>query len=788
MRNCSIFGVALVLMFAASSSGQPVTVDILRTGGVVETSLYNDGEAIDLDPLPNPDTVTLIRAYSTNPNNTASIGAIYLGGTRTASGTLDVLIGRAGAIDPDVDEPLLFAATNWSGVTASPSLVNKVRFSGAILGDMSGPINVGEVVRLQCGGHVTGNVDAHNTGLALGRVVARTLAASADITVHHGDVGTLQFTNSGASLSIGGDIAVPEGSIDAILTGGWIGNDDTIAPQILARDGILTLECASVGFGSTVRANAFGGTGPLRRVQTFAIRGTVAGHDLLPDPQSPNGMSLGDLNGLLEVHGNVQQPIAIGNADAIGWPTRGRVHVHGNLHASITCLTSIGEIWVDGTVSRPPGAPPVLIHVYDEGIDIHEIDSLRLGQVLDTLADHIGDVSVLADAIYEFRAESFTGSVVAEFLNGEVLGNAGGQFLLGNAIWAFPGRLDIHGNFGTYNAVAGFDRLWLSPYMNVRIGGEAYGEIELNAGVGLYEQVIFGANQSDPEPETHGWFCTVRRFVTASNIIQMNPSRPQPDQAPYYDRLPADLGGGSIATVPYHLHAAACSPPSNQSNPPVFLNSAFGHVPPAFPGAYAFAEIEKVFYGPIRTASLTEHPVTITRDVPGSPEPPIEGYTVTLKRGDEPGLSRVMTIHGNGSLLLPGTYTIRPKRDTELLEVLRCDGLLTSATVPVADFEYTFVLEGDCNANGEEDLAEIDVQPSKDQWPMNDVIDACEDCFADLNCDFVENGNDVEIMSRAVDGDLTDFCGIDPDFNHDFALNGFDVLDVEVAVGGGSCP
>lgn len=127
MRNCSIFGAAIGLMFAAVTLGQPVTVDILRTGGIVETTFYNNGEAIDLDPLPDPDSVTLIRAYSTNPSNSANIGHIDLGGTRTASGTLDVLIGRAGAIEPDVDEPLLPAATNWSGITVAPGLVNKVR-------------------------------------------------------------------------------------------------------------------------------------------------------------------------------------------------------------------------------------------------------------------------------------------------------------------------------------------------------------------------------------------------------------------------------------------------------------------------------------------------------------------------------------------------------------------------------------------------------------------------------------------------------------------------------------
>lgn len=314
--------------------------------------------------------------------------------------------------------------------------------------------------------------------------------------------------------------------------------------------------------------------------------------------------------------------------------------------------------------------------------------------------------------------------------------------------------------------------------------------IELAAGDEAAETyVIINAMNELGQWVTHNGlspYVSIRR--AQSEIVLAPLPTSQPDRAPYYDRTPTELGGVSAGLVPFHLHAAACEPPRNQFNPPEFLNSAFGHVPPAFPGAYEPAEIVLTFYGPVRTASLTDHPVTITRDVPGSPEPPIEGYTVTLKRGDEPGWSRAVTIHGQGTRLLPGTYTIRPKRDAPAPEVLRCDGLLTSAIVPVADFAYTFVLRADCNANGMEDEGELLAEPGKDQWPLNGVIDACEDCEADLNCDGAENPGDVEIMVRAVEGDFADFCGFDADFNHDGVVNGFDIATVEDVVGGGPCP
>jgi hypothetical protein len=61
-------------------------------------------------------------------------------------------------------------------------------------------------------------------------------------------------------------------------------------------------------------------------------------------------------------------------------------------------------------------------------------------------------------------------------------------------------------------------------------------------------------------------------------------------------------------------------------------------------------------------------------------------------------------------------------------------------------------------------------------------------CDADVNCDGSADGFDVEVMERAVGGDLSDFCQADPDFNRDGSVDGFDVEAVEQVVAGGSCP
>lgn len=61
-------------------------------------------------------------------------------------------------------------------------------------------------------------------------------------------------------------------------------------------------------------------------------------------------------------------------------------------------------------------------------------------------------------------------------------------------------------------------------------------------------------------------------------------------------------------------------------------------------------------------------------------------------------------------------------------------------------------------------------------------------CDADVNCDGALNGFDIEVMERAVNGDLADFCQSSVDFNNDGSENGFDVEAIEMVVNGAPCP
>lgn len=60
-----------------------------------------------------------------------------------------------------------------------------------------------------------------------------------------------------------------------------------------------------------------------------------------------------------------------------------------------------------------------------------------------------------------------------------------------------------------------------------------------------------------------------------------------------------------------------------------------------------------------------------------------------------------------------------------------------------------------------------------------------QECNGDVNCDMALDGFDVEVMERAVGGDMTDFCLPDPDVNCDYMLDGFDVLYITELVSTG---
>lgn len=77
---------------------------------------------------------------------------------------------------------------------------------------------------------------------------------------------------------------------------------------------------------------------------------------------------------------------------------------------------------------------------------------------------------------------------------------------------------------------------------------------DLPAG-GLEGQIVINASDN---AET--WSAPIR-----VDGIKLDDGRSQPNDAPYYERMSSELGGGSVGLVPYHLHKSDCLPAHNET-------------------------------------------------------------------------------------------------------------------------------------------------------------------------------------------------------------------------------
>jgi hypothetical protein len=204
------------------------------------------------------------------------------------------------------------------------------------------------------------------------------------------------------------------------------------------------------------------------------------------------------------------------------------------------------------------------------------------------------------------------------------------------------------------------------------------------------------------------------------------PFQLQPDQAPFYDALPSTLGGGSIGLIPFHLHGLSCEPPAaapltDDDHPDqdrTLLNSAFGHIPygrsfclDTDPGVeYLPESIVLDFYGPIAAENPDAPPYKIGLvDAGGDAtfDPDYAQWTAfDIVPGPLGGPGRRLVIHGTVfPQILSGHFRIKPRVSGSAR--LLCAGLLPGApSTPVADFDYDFVLDDDCNTNGVPDRLE----------------------------------------------------------------------------------
>jgi len=289
----------------------------------------------------------------------------------------------------------------------------------------------------------------------------------------------------------------------------------------------------------------------------------------------------------------------------------------------------------------------------------------------------------------------------------------------------------------------------------------------------------------------------------AGGVVTLDDTGTQPDQAPHYRRLSADLGGGAVGEFPASLHEHDCLPahpvladPADTTPLPTFLSSEFAHAHndavecgPA--GSFADRSIVLAFRDYVRAESA----LPPFRCTPVA-QPTVD-YTSYLQWEFVPeyagGPSRHLRVWANVQHVdnfASDEYVIRPALDV-WGERLLCDQLLSADSWPVADFEYRFTIDVDCNRNGVADTTDIangwaDVQPGG----PDGLLDCCQGfptCDPDYNQDGNVDQDDVAYLVDVIAGGPNP-TGRDPDFNRDGNVDQDDQAALIDRVAGGPCP
>jgi hypothetical protein len=211
---------------------------VSRTGQADEQLCFAEGAPIALTNLSNFESISQIRIQSTSATTNANAGLVTLSGDSGLGQEIKVLVRRTtdGGFE---DNPLITlpaALANWSGLDASGVTGATVRLTGAISGNLTGPITCGKIVRLQVGGDINGTtatpatITVSATGDASQRVIADELGPDASLIATTGNLGGV------FARRVRGTIEAPEGSITFVSAA----DDITIASPggVIAKHGI----------------------------------------------------------------------------------------------------------------------------------------------------------------------------------------------------------------------------------------------------------------------------------------------------------------------------------------------------------------------------------------------------------------------------------------------------------------------------------------------------------------------------------------------------------------------
>jgi len=249
-------------------------------------------------------------------------------------------------------------------------------------------------------------------------------------------------------------------------------------------------------------------------------------------------------------------------------------------------------------------------------------------------------------------------------------------------------------------------------------------------------------------------------------------------EAPYYDALPAELGGGSVGLAPFHLHGTACTPPLDETTAD---NGNLPLVYTDFDGVDYPVIIRS--YGPVTGAGVSVRMGMLDNNCPSADV----GVMFIKQHAPDPDNDpREIGIRCTSqSSMKEGSFAVYPTS-------VACDDVDGSPAVvwplescPDPEQRYLFLVGPDCNANGVDDREDIALDGSIDVEAPFGVIDACS--YKDCRCDWDRSGtftvSDIFAFLSAwfAQCDGTGGTGVAPCYGRDAdfdEMNGIGVPDI----------
>jgi len=709
----------------------------------------NQPLSFSLDPA-----VTRVNVFAINPATT-SIGSISIG----AASPVDLFLGL-GSVPVTSEELLPEVANNFGGVVSTSV---SVHFSGAWGGNLTGPISVHTIARVQLLGDIQANVTTTNAGslssVDLGWLEANRISNGASV-LSSGTIGNIVLRGTG--IAFDGSITSTNGAINRLDVEQGNADTPTLPVSITTVAGLRVLNVGSrLPNGTLLGGNVFGDIFSSGQTEQVTLRNSITGTFVVgnvatssagccPPDLCLNGpatflvegdvfgsIDIDTLNGRLRVEG-----------DVTGTGSRPSIHI-GEVRGAVYVLGDIGDMQIDGDLFFCDPELPTALWIAGQAGHIRIDGEVRRGDLTENIGfslkvDQAESREIQGDLLAALCSTSDGPAEVSHVRTGRFDATYSGTeqlMLLGSPLSVRLGSIStsLEGPLASVSmsslgsaATFALDNEFFFGQIVVRNPGSLQGAIVLGAGQGGG-----GISQWDFSR------------INVGNILLTNSQ---------YDQLPESFGGGVITTRFGGLQAAQCSPVNlDFSDRPTSTDFA------RWPAASPWRSVFMYFYVPVFVANPLEPAVEVLWFDPNFSERVVPVTSSILAEVD-PADPRRLILRAKPPVVLPaGIYVVRPTADMNL----KADFPVEVPGDTGQEFFYTFALSYDCDFNG---IADSPQEYCYSSAPCNDI---------DFNNDgnYFDPQDTEDFFSVFSEGACsTSFCD-SIDFNNDSVL--FDPADTE---------